>query len=316
MMIKEHFEDFLVYLRKIGRSPKTIRENKRFLEEAIAEAVGDMDVSEFRVVHLARIIHSGRMHGAYGSQRTVSVFRVYWRFLYESGIPNLPCHWRDIKIPRGPAGPAPEYLTPEEFETLLESFNPTRIEELRMRALIELLVATGMRIGEALPLNKQDIDWTNNEVKIINCKSKQPEKVLLSERAKAWLDRYIRGRLDDEDYLFRGNDGGRLTYTSAKGYFRRVVLELRFKKRVRFHILRKTFCTWLLMNQTDIRTVQHLARHKSERTTLKHYAALDIDRAKDQHRIVFNRMLVASPTKTVYNTPICKADLKTLKISN
>lgn len=293
MTINERFDSFLNYLRDIGRAPKTVREYTRFVREIIDEAVGDIEIRDFKITDdIAKIIHLGRKHGRYGPQRAVCNFRVYWRYLYDSGYKNdLPYHWRDIKIPKAPPGPRAEFLTPEEFDELLNCFNVTKIEELRMRALIEAIVCTGMRIAEVLGLNKKDINWETGDANIINCKSKEPETVRLTARALGWLQRYLNARLDDEKCLFRGNDGGALQYTSAKGYLRRVSVDLQMKKTINSRILRKTFVTWLSQGGMDIKNVQVMARHKSEKTTLKHYAAFSAVRAEFQHKEIFDKVL-------------------------
>jgi len=56
-----------------------------------------------------------------------------------------------------------EYLTQEELIRVLDAFDITKLHGLRTRALCEILLASGMRISEALSLNKSDIDWEAKE---------------------------------------------------------------------------------------------------------------------------------------------------------
>lgn len=297
MQFNDKFDAFLEYLRAIGRSNKTVGEYSRFIREIISEAVGNIEIKDFKITDdIAKIIHIGRKHGKYGPQRAVCNFRVFWRYLYDSGYKDiLPYHWRDIKIPKSPPGPGVEFLTPNEFEELLNCFDLTKIEGLRQRALIEMIVSTGMRIAEALGVNRKDVNWKTGDISIINCKTKAPEIVRTTDRGLVWLKRYMEARLDDEPCMFRGNDGGALTYTSAKGYFRRVSIDLQMKKTINSRILRKTFITWLSEGGMEIKQVQAKARHKSEITTMKHYIGLSSRRANDKHQQVFRAML--SPEK-------------------
>ncbi len=67
---------------------------------------------------------------------------------------------------------------------------------LRDRALIENLKVTGMRISEALSLNRDDIDWAKKEAEIINAKTKEQETIYFTDESLAWLKRYLDWRND------------------------------------------------------------------------------------------------------------------------
>ena len=66
-------------------------------------------------------------------------------------------------------------------------------------------------------------------------------------------------------------------------------------KRIHPHIFRSTFGTELLYGGADIKSVQVLMRHKSERTTLKHYIAVSKDRCKGEHERILNTQKFLNP---------------------
>jgi site-specific recombinase XerD len=66
---------------------------------------------------------------------------------------------------------------------------------------------------------------------------------------------------------------------------------LGIKKHIAHHLFRKTFVTHLLQRKADIMAVKDLARHRSERTTLKNYAGVDKERSKAIHAGIMNDLL-------------------------
>ena len=146
-----------------------------------------------------------------------------------------------------------------------------------------------MRIGEAISMDKNDIDWENKEAIVVNVKSKEPEKVYFSDRSLYWLKRYLdepRGRQVPRSSCRREARSGGM----ARGKCMRRLsagascTSLGIKKQITHHIFRKTFVTHLLQRKADIMAVKDLARHRSERTTLQNYAGVDKERSKAIHR--------------------------------
>ena len=168
---------------------------------------------------------------------------------------------------------------------------------LRTRALLEVLYATGMRIGEAIAMDQKDMDWKNKEAIVVNVKSKEPQKVFFTDRSLHWLKRYLAGRDDRNPALFvPASDGVRLTRNGVAGPHEanssgRSLQSLGIKKRITHHIFRKTFVTHLLQRKADIMAVKDLARHRSERTTLLNYAGVDKQRSKAIHQDIMNDLL-------------------------
>jgi integrase/recombinase XerD len=292
MKIGDAFEPFFIWQQKIGMSKKTIKNDRYYLEGSLAHSIQDIEVMDLKRTDVSKVIEAARTLGKYGPQRGVCMLRKLLKYLKESGHP-IPFRWQDIKIPTVSQKKV-EYLTEDELERLLDGIDLVDPSGFRTRVLLEVLYATGMRIGEALSMDQEDIDWKNKEAIVINVKSKEPEKVYFSERSLYWLKRYLDGRDDDNPALFV-SCGKRLRRSSSGKCIHRLIFgvaaQLGIKKQITHHIFRKTFVTHLLQRKADIMAVKDLARHRSERTTLQNYAGVDKERSKAIHRDIMNDLL-------------------------
>ncbi len=72
---------------------------------------------------------------------------------------------------------------------------------------------------------------------------------------------------------------------------------LGIKKHIKHHLFRKTFATHLIQGGADIIAVGDLCRHRSPRTTLRFYAAVNTERSKDKHQEILGRILVDEKSK-------------------
>ncbi|MBU6500235.1 MAG: tyrosine-type recombinase/integrase [Patescibacteria group bacterium] len=292
MKTKNAFEAFLAYQEKMGMSGKTILNDRVYLLGSLSHSIHDIDIADLKKTDVAKVIEAGRSHGRYGAQRSVVVLRKFLKYLKYSGEP-APFRWQDIRIPSVPQKKN-EYLTEEELEQLLDAIDISTPAGLRTRTLLEVLYATGMRIGEVIPMNRDDVDWEKKEAIITNVKSHERQKVYFSDRSLCWLKRYLENRRDDNSALFISGRA-RLVRGSSGGYIRNHLQELAeklgIKKQIKHHLFRKTFVTHLLQRKADIMCVKDLARHRSERTTLQNYAGVSRERSKTVHTGIMNGLL-------------------------
>lgn len=296
MKIKESFEKYLAYLEERGMSPKTVREHQRLLVGSLAHSISEYELSDLRMTDVAKVMAAGRVHGNYGPQRSVVVLRRLLKFIRESGTP-IPFDWHELEVPKVPQKPN-EYLTPEELERVLGSLDITNQAGLRTRALLEVLYATGMRIAEAISLNKADIDWENKEAVVKNAKTKDMEKIYFTDRCLLWIKKYVETRKDDLPAVFVSGRGRLLSVTS-RNYVRTHLQNLGIRKHIKHHLFRKTFATHLIQGGADITAVGDLCRHRSPRTTLRYYAAINKERSKEIHQKLLNK----APNGSVYPEP-------------
>ncbi len=288
MKLSEYFEAYLGYMAQKGMDPKTISEHRRMLYGSLAHSVADREIDSLRIIDVAGVMQAGTQHGKYGPQRSVIAFRRVLKYIKDSGY-SIPFDWREVEVPNVPTKQN-EYLTKEELEKVLNSFDIATPAGLRTRALTEVLFATGMRISEVISLNKEDIDWEKKEAMVTNAKTKDVEKIYFTSRSLEWLKKYIDSRKDDIPALFVSGRGRMLSVT-ARNYLRTHTGHLGIKKHIKHHLFRKTFATHLIQGGADIIAVGDLCRHRSPRTTLRFYAAVNKERSKDKHQEILGRVL-------------------------
>jgi len=170
----------------------------------------------------------------------------------------------------------PEVLYQGEVEELLataEGFTPL---QLRDRAVLEFLYATGVRLSELVALNLEDLDLSSRTA-LVRGKGRKERVVLYGVPAMKALQDYLEhGRphllargpaAARQRAVFLNRSGGRL---SARGVQRMVykhVLQAGLGQRISPHVLRHTFATHLLDSGADLRAIQELLGHSSLATT-------------------------------------------------
>ena len=286
--MKEAFEGYLDHRRRLGMDPKTIASDKTILYGSFSHSVSERELDSLKMSDIADVVAAGRAHGEYGPQRSVTALRKFFKYLEDSGV-QPPFDWRDIDVPHVPKK-INEYFTKEELIKILESFDLTKLHGLRERALCEVLFATGMRISEAISLNKADINWETKEAIVVNAKTGDQQSVLFTDRALLWLKKYLDARKDDMPYLFISGKG-RLLDITARTYLRTHTTHLGIQKHIKNHAFRKSFATHLIQQGADPATVSQLCRHRDVRTTLRYYAAINKERSKEIHTDIMNATL-------------------------
>jgi integrase/recombinase XerC len=218
--------------------------------------------------------------------RALSAVRSLFRFACREGtLAANPA--RAVKTPKHPQT-LPRHLRPGEVETLIEAPVGDGALALRDRALLELLYATGLRVGELVGLDWRAIDLSARVLRALGKGGKErmvPFGRPAADALRAWLAAWegVRGPRDreaggdDDEPVFLNNRGGRLTDRSVRRVIDRWVAASALAQGVHPHTLRHTFATHLLENGADLRTIQELLGHSSLSTTQK-YTHLEVER--------------------------------------
>ncbi len=176
-----------------------------------------------------------------------------------------------MQLPRR-ARPLPKTLSPGEAERLIEAAAGTQPRSLRDQALVELLYGAGLRVSEAIGLDKAGVDLDDRLVRVIGKGSKE-RVVPVGRHAAEALRRYLsRGRpfLDrrNRPELFLNARGGPLTRAGAFLILRKLAERAGLDPhRVHPHLLRHSFATHLLEGGADLRSVQEMLGHADLATT-------------------------------------------------
>ena len=153
-------------------------------------------------------------------------------------------------------------LSREEVTALLEA-----TPNLKHRALLATLYATGLRCAEVLQLKIADIDSQRMVIRVREGKGQRPRQVMLSPKLLAVLRDYWRWRKPPE-WLFPGQRPSSPMHPSGvRQICQGLAAKVGIKKQVSPHIWRHSFAIHLLDAGTDLRTIQVLLGHASLKTT-------------------------------------------------
>lgn len=176
------------------------------------------------------------------------------------------------------------FLTKEELEAFISTIDISKWNGLRFRTLIEVLLGTGMRIGETLSLNRKSIEWEKREAKIVG-KGNKERRVFFSERSLSWIKKYLESRHDNHEAIFiTKGEPKRLTKKDIWRYFKRHREKAKIFKKLTPHIIRHTVATNLVFNGCPIVHVKEILGHDKLDTTCKYYLGIDREQAKRAHK--------------------------------
>ena len=171
-----------------------------------------------------------------------------------------------------------EVLSDENIEVLRDSCT-----EARDIAMIDLLASTGIRVGELVKINRDDIDFQERQCVVFGKGNKERE-VYFNARTKIHLKRYLQTRIDDNPALFvsLSSPFTRLTISGVEARLRILGKRADILK-VHPHKFRRTLATMAIDKGMPIEQVQKLLGHVKIDTTL-HYAMVNQTNVKLAHR--------------------------------
>jgi integrase/recombinase XerD len=262
-------EGFLALLAA-RRAPRTVAAYRGDLDD-LAAFVGRSPAGA-TTDDLERWLADLRARGLAASSvaRRISAARALYRHLVLLGV-------RDDNPAAPLAGPVrrrrlPRTLSPGEMARLIDAANGTTPRAFRDRALVELLYGAGLRVSEAVGLDRAGVDLEHRLVRALGKGSKE-RVVPLGRPAAEAVRRYLaRGRphLDrrHRPELFLNAQGGPLTRAGAFLILRRLARTAGLDpERVHPHLLRHSFATHLLEGGADLRSVQEMLGHADLSTT-------------------------------------------------
>jgi integrase/recombinase XerC len=214
--------------------------------------------------------------------RHLSTLRSFYNYLLSEGVvDNNP--FKLISTPKKPTK-LPNYMKYSEFEEMINSCDDTALG-IRNRCLLELLLATGARIGEIIKIEVDDINFSNNEIKVLG-KGNKERIVYFNEHTHEALKEYINGPREEllngnsSNRLFINHIGGELTTRGVRDIIDKIILKSSVNTKVTPHTFRHTFATMLLNEGCDLKSVQELLGHANLSTT-SIYTHVTNDRIKD-----------------------------------
>ncbi|KGQ56691.1 Tyrosine recombinase XerD [Gallibacterium anatis] len=218
--------------------------------------------------------------------RMLSAMRKLFQYLYQEKYrEDNPCSL--LSSPKLPAR-LPKYLTESQVTDLLNTPATENALELRDKAMLELLYATGLRVSELVSLTTNNINLQQGVVRVIG-KADKERLVPIGEEANYWVQQFILyGRAEllsgqSSDVLFPSRQGKLMTrqtfWYRIKHYASLANIDA---DKLSPHVLRHAFATHLVNHGADLRVVQMLLGH-SDLSTTQIYTHVAKERLKQLH---------------------------------
>ena len=214
--------------------------------------------------------------------RKIVVIKRFHRFLLDKAyVSNNPAENIDsVKMDK----PLPTVLSRDEITKMIESIDKEEPLDLRNRAMMETLYASGLRISELLDLKLSDLHLKERYMVIVG-KGNKERMVPLGEMAVIALRKYLekgRGYIANKpsNLLFFNYKGEQMSRQGFFKYIKKLASENGITKEISPHTIRHSFATHLLEGGTDLRVVQELLGHEDISTTQR-YTHVDSDRLKE-----------------------------------
>lgn len=291
-MMKDTLEDFFHFLQiEKGLSNNTIISYQRdlkqymfYIQEKRAkknwDAVKRHDILSF----LYTLKDAGKSSATIS--RCISSIRSFHQFLiWEKLVQHDAC--LHIETPKK-ARKLPNILSLEDVDKLLAIKGDT-ILDIRNKAMVELLYATGLRVTELITLTVSDLHLSLGFVRCLG-KGQKERIVPLGDVASAAIENYLYHsrkelvkRKKDENKLFVNQHGRPLTRQGFWKILRTLARQAGLTKEITPHMLRHSFATHLLENGADLRSVQEMLGHADISTT-QIYTHVSKARLKDIYK--------------------------------
>jgi integrase/recombinase XerC len=277
--LDEYIEVFLEYLRNKPASAHTISNYERDLRqfEVFVKSkntpLGDVDhvfIRDF-LGHL----YNRRMKKASIARKLACLKSFFKLMVREQRLRANPAEL--VSSPKLPIQ-LPAFLQEEEAATLVQLPASGVFKDVRDRAILELLYASGLRVSELVGLSDHQLDMPQQLVRVLG-KGNKERIVPFGEFALRAIADYldVRNRIglretepNGSQPLFVSMNGNRLSTRDVQRLVARFRLQLSATRRITPHTLRHSFATHLLERGADLRSIQELLGHSSLSTTQKY----------------------------------------------
>ncbi len=284
--LRELIEEYTAALEVAGRSRRTIDWYRAYLDDFAGFAARDGEAAALR--HLSPVTarrwllaaQAARLrplapNSVAGRVRTLRAFG-HW-LQRELGLGADPL--AGLSPPRVPDVLVPS-LTAAQMRALLAAVDGGSEAVVRDRAIVLLLLDTGIRLGELVSLSVGDVDLIEGRCRVMG-KGSRERVVPLGGRARraVRMSLVARGPLSADDPLFVGRRGARLTPRAVQLLVRRLGRASGFSGRCSPHVLRHSFARAFLTNGGDVFSLQRILGHSpaSLQVTRRYVRLLDDD---------------------------------------
>ena len=280
---KEHFERYMRHKWRLNHKPKTLASSftSVMLFLGFYGKSGKRDIGEIERVDLEGFIEHEQDRGLrISTVRTrLACIIAFLHFLMEQEVISGSLLKRSIKLKLPDT--LPRAMNPTDVRKLLSV-----IEDTRDRALILLLLRTGIRIGEALGLRLNDLDIKDRKVHLFEGEKNSTGRVVyLSDDALFAIKLWFRRKDKNKEFVFYGRSNVHLCYGTGRGLFVRYLKKAGLEQKgYTVHCLRHTFASELLNAGMRLECLQPLLGHQDIEVTRRYARLTDKTREQEYFR--------------------------------
>jgi integrase/recombinase XerD len=280
---KEHFERYMRHKWRLNHKPKTLASSftSVMLLLDFYGRSGKRDIEEMERGDLEAFIEHEQDRGLrISTVRTrLACIIAFLHFLMEQDVISGSPLRRSIKLKLPDV--LPRAMNPSDVRKLLSV-----VDDIRDRALILLLLRTGIRIGEALGLRLNDLDIKDRKVHLFEGeKNSMGRVVYLSDDALFAIKLWLRRRDKNKEFIFYGQGNGHICYSTGRGLFVKYLKKAGLdQKGYTVHCLRHTFASELLNAGMRLECLQQLLGHQDIEVTRRYARLTDRTREEEYFR--------------------------------
>jgi len=279
--MEKEIDTFIVYLHNVkNTSGNTEMSYKRDLEKVLhfMASRGICEVRDVTAQDLADYVKylEDNKFAAATVSRNIASLKAFYHYMVQEGLVEEDISDK-LKAPRIEKK-APEIMTPDEVVRLLEQPSGDSPKEVRDKAMLELLYATGIRVTELITLALSDV---NMQMNFILCRDRNKERIIpFGAAAKAAMERYLNGTREEmlenkkSDVLFVNCSGQPMSRQGFWKLIKHYARKADIQADITPHTLRHSFAAHLVENGADLRSVQEMLGH-SDISTTQIYANLN-----------------------------------------
>ena len=283
LIAKEHVKAYLHDMYRRNCRPNTVRTNSSsiILFLAFVKQLGKIKLETITREDISAFIEHEQDRGLAPTSVHTRLQAVYafLNFLIQRDVlhPDLLKRKLRIKLPDA----LPRAIDPEDIKQLLSV-----LKDPRDRALLLTLLRTGMRIGELLNTKIQDLNLKEQCIEIFEAQKNRIGRVVyLSKDAHRALQKWLKIRKSQTDYLFYGHRGRPLCYEAARGVFKKYLDKAQLShKPYSLHCLRHTFASEMLNGGMSLQSLQELLGHSDIEMTRRYARLTDNTRREEYYK--------------------------------
>lgn len=272
---------FITYLHNVkNTSGNTEMSYKRDLEKVLhfmaSRGIHEVkDVTAQDLADYVKYLEDNKFAAATVS-RNIASLKAFYHYMVQEGVVEEDISDK-LKAPKIEKK-APEIMTPDEVVRLLDQPSGDSPKEIRDKAMLELLYATGIRVTELITLTISDV---NMQMNFILCRDHNKERIIpFGAAAKAAMERYLNGTREEmlenkkSDVLFANCSGQPMSRQGFWKLIKHYAKKADIQADITPHTLRHSFAAHLVENGADLRSVQEMLGH-SDISTTQIYANLN-----------------------------------------